>query len=291
MTAPSGGVRLRPGSGVVFQHLTRHLGVQPRVFEERIGGAVMVLEWRHRVGGVEVATMATAGLERITLWDDPHEVTVSVLAEQAGAALIGLQNVVRSEVEQNRTPWPVGATWSTSEPLLADTRIQGGVMSLSGRGPDFDRMVTDEGTVALRTFTYLTAAEVTRIDFDGTSPLLEAYRTRPLAVYDIERAENLFPMVGPGERPVPNRVVVVSRMVGDHPIARVEVGENGDLLALTGKEPDGYLGASTTQVWGGQNIVALDPRLRDFVTDAAPHDFGRLEDGGWRFGRLDPGTA
>lgn len=280
---------LASGNGAIFAHLTERLGTNPRLFKERIGGAIMILEWAHQVEGTDVVTLATAGLERIPLWPrDRHEVTTTVLAPQAGAAFVALRDVVRSEVERNQRPWPVGAVWRSDEPVLQGTRISGGVMSLSGRGPEFDQIPDGDGSVALRTFTYLTAAEVARVDFDGTNALLDALQERPLEVYDVERAEDLFPAPGPGERQVPNTAVIVSAMVAEHPIGWAEVDEQGRVLAFTGREPDGYLNADTMQVWGARSLVHVAPGLRDFVIDAGPGECAWLEGGQWRFGRVDP---
>ena len=120
-TASDGTITLRQGSGAIFGHLTRRYGVEPTVYDERIGGSVMMLCWRYERDGVRYAAVASAGLERIPFVGvPPVEVVAEVLEHQVGAAVVVVRTVVERAVQELQSPWEPGRVWINDVPLLND---------------------------------------------------------------------------------------------------------------------------------------------------------------------------
>ncbi|OYN90351.1 hypothetical protein CGZ91_09335 [Parenemella sanctibonifatiensis] len=182
---------LRHGSGAVFGTLSRRYGGNPHAHERRIGGAIMLLEWRYERDGVRYAAVASAGLERIPFdGAEPIEVVAEVLEDQAAAAAIAVEVVVRRSVEELQAPWQPGRVWINQEPLLRGTKIQALVIDPSAA----DALVDDNGqrVGTLHTVALLTEDEGKAVALRGVQPLDHARRERRAALADVERGGSLF---------------------------------------------------------------------------------------------------
>lgn len=166
-------------------HIFDALGVEPLVFQDRIGGSVMVVEKRPTDGPI---TIMTVGASRIpTDTGERVELAVEVADGQQGAAWIALQ-IVCDDIANNRRVPPVGVPWRNETPFLTGTEISAIVATRSRWGKVFDDVVDAQGSVVghVRTLRLLTDAEASTVAADGWEELIQQVGSVD-ALLDVER--------------------------------------------------------------------------------------------------------
>lgn len=137
-------VTLNDGAEEFLDHAMDVFGVEAEVFEERIGGSVMVLEKRLTDGPL---TLMTAGVSRLpTDTGERIELAVEVVREQIGAAFAALDLVCNQIALSARVP-PIQAPWRNGGPFLSRTKMTSIVLTASRWGPVFDDVVGASGAV------------------------------------------------------------------------------------------------------------------------------------------------
>lgn len=253
------------------RHVFDSLGADPIAYEDKIGGAIRVVEKRPAGGPVTVMTsgvslMPTDSGERV-------ELAVEVLDGQQGAARIAL-GIVCDDIATNRRVPPVGAPWRNSESFLTGTRISAIMVSPSRWGASFDEVRSDEGTVVghVRTLRMLTDAEASFASAQGWEALVAAAGSVD-ALLDVTREGAV---AAPGLKG--NAPVFLSKLHAEHP-PRWITFTGRDLQSVTGLESEAYMNDSANhEVWSVESFVARFPWVADFVREARPGQTGLFTD-------------
>lgn len=253
------------------RHVFDSLGADPIAYEDKIGGAIRVVEKRPAGGPITVMTsgvslMPTDSGERV-------ELAVEVLDGQQGAARIAL-GIVCDDIATNRRVPPVGAPWRNSEPFLTGTRISAIMVSPSRWGASFDEVRSEEGALVghVRTLRMLTDAEASFAAAQGWEALVAAAGSVD-ALLDVTRDDAV---AAPGLKG--NAPVFLSKLHAEHP-PRWITFTGRDLQSVTGLESEAYMNDSANhEVWSVDSFVARFPWVADFVREARPGQTGMFTD-------------
>lgn len=253
------------------RHVFDSLGADPIAYEDKIGGAIRVVEKRPAGGPITVMTsgvslMPTDSGERV-------ELAVEVLEGQQGAARIAL-GIVCDDIATNRRVPPVGAPWRNSEPFLTGTRISAIMVSPSRWGASFDEVRSAEGALVghVRTLRMLTDAEASFVAAQGWEALVAAAGSVD-ALLDVTREDAV---AAPGLKG--NAPVFLSKLHAEHP-PRWITFTGRDLQSVTGLESEAYMNDSANhEVWSVDSFVARFPWVADFVREARPGQTGLFTD-------------
>lgn len=262
---------LRTGDDRIVGHVFTALGIEPLVFQERIGGSVVVMEKR----SPSFTTVMTAGVSRLPVDDAlPFELAVEVLPDQVGAALVALR-IVCNDIAMNRRTPPVDVPWCNAEPILVDTRIFAIAATASRHGDAFDTIRSDDGRPIGKVLTLrmLTFAESRVLANRGWGGLVEA----------AGGADNLLDVTRPdAARPTLEEVdgpVIVTKMHAQHPPRWITAEEDGMFASVTGLESQEYMDdVANHEIWTRSTLAARFPWVREFLTAAAPNDIARFDD-------------
>lgn len=177
-----------PGDDSFPLHVFDLLGVEPRVFEERIGGSVLVTKHEPQNGPI---TLATAGVARLSTDSGKRvEFAIEVLEHQIGAAWIALR-LTCDDVAVNRRVPPMHTPWRNSEPFLTDTAITAIIATESRWGSSFDEVRNNQGELEghLVTLRMLTTAEADVVQEIGWEAFISAVGSYD-ALIDVERKDH-----------------------------------------------------------------------------------------------------
>lgn len=165
-------------------HVFHALGVDPLVYEERIGGSVMVVEKRPADGPITVMTSGASRL--VTDSGERVELAVEVVDGQQGAALVALR-IVCDDIATNRRVPPMLAPWRNDEPFLTGTAISAIMATPSRWGTSFDDVRNESGLVVghVRTLRLLTDGEAMTATAAGWTALRDSVGLE--ALLDVER--------------------------------------------------------------------------------------------------------
>lgn len=262
---------LRDGDDRIVGHVFTALGIDPLVFQERIGGSVAVVEKR----SPSYTTVMTAGVSRLPVDEGlPVELAVEVLPDQVGAALVALRIVCNDIATNRRTP-PVEVPWCNAEPFLAGTRIFAIAATASRHGDTFDTIRSNDGTPigTVLTLRMLTAAETRVLAKRGWNGLLDAADGTD-NLLDVTRSDAARPTLEEVDGPV-----IVSKLHDRHPPRWITAGEDNMYTSVTGRESQEYMDdAGNHAIWSRSSLAAKFPWVRDFLTAAAPNDVARFDD-------------
>lgn len=253
------------------RHVFDALGADPIAWEDRIGGAIRVVEKRPADGPITIMTsgaslMPTDSGERV-------ELAVEVLDGQQGAARVAL-GIVCDDMATNRRVPPVGAPWRNSEPFLTGTRISAILVTPSRWGASFDDVRADDGAVIghVRTLRMLTDAEAGFASTKGWDALV-AEAGSVDALLDVTRDDAASSPGLAGNAPV-----FLSKLHAEHP-PRWITFTGRDLQSVTGLESEEYMNDSSNhEVWSVDSFVARFPWVADFVREAQPGQTGLFTD-------------
>ena len=245
------------------RHVFDSLGADPVAWEDRIGGAIRVVEKSPPGGPITIMTsgaslMPTDSGERV-------ELAVEVLDGQQGAARIAL-GIVCDDIATNRRVPPIGAPWRNSEPFLTGTRISAIMVSPSRWGASFDEVRSDDGTLIghVRTLRMLTDAEAAFASAQGWDALVAAAGSVD-ALLDVTRDDSVS---APGR--AGNAPVFLSKLHAEHP-PRWVTFTGRDLQSVTGLESEAYMNDSSNhEVWSVDSFLARFPWVSGFVREAKP---------------------
>lgn len=249
-------------------HVFDVFGTEPRVFADRIGGSVMVVE-KHPPNGP--ITVMTSGVSRIPVDSgEPVEFAVEVVDGQQGAAFVALQMACDRLAHERRAP-TVGTTWRASGLILGGTEISAMVATGSRWGSQFDD-VRHEGQVVghVLTLRLLTDAEAAVVEKESWAALVE--RVGVDALLDVERGRTgeRRSAGGPGagtERDIGKIPVVLSKLHEQHP-PRWVTFMGGRIASVTGYESDEYMQDPTKhEVWIGAQYVQRFPWVERFLRE------------------------
>ncbi|CPR69701.1 hypothetical protein [Mycobacteroides abscessus] len=262
---------LRDGDDRIVGHVFTALGIDPLVFQEHIGGSVVVVEKR----SPSYTTAMTAGVSRLPVDDElPVELAVEVLPDQVGAALVALRVVCNDIASNGRTP-PVDVPWCNAEPILVGTRIFAIAATASRHGDAFDTIRSDDGAPIGKVLTLrlLTFAESRVLAKRGWGGLLDAAGGAD-ELLDVTRTD--------AARPTLEEVdggVIVTKLHAQHPPRWITAEEDGMFTSVTGLESQEYMDdAANHEIWTRSSLAARFPWVRDFLTAAAPNDVARFDD-------------
>jgi len=168
-------------------HVYEALGIDPRGYAERIGGAVMVVA-KQPEGGPLV--MMTSGVSRLpTESGERVELAVEVSEDQQGAGWVALE-IVCNDIAMNRRVPPVGVPWVNSEPIFTDTAITAIMVTESRWGAEFDEVRGEHGEIVghVRTLRLLTGAEAELAAAEGFAAVVDQAGSLD-ALIDVERGK------------------------------------------------------------------------------------------------------
>lgn len=253
------------------RHVFDSLGADPVAWEDRIGGAIRVVEKSPPGGPITIMTsgaslMPTDSGERV-------ELAVEVLDGQQGAARIAL-GIVCDDIATNRRVPPIGAPWRNSEPFLTGTRISAIMVSPSRWGASFDEVRSDDGTLIghVRTLRMLTDAEAAFASAQGWDALVAAAGSVD-ALLDVTRDDSVSAPGLAGNAPV-----FLSKLHAEHP-PRWVTFTGRDLQSVTGLESEAYMNDSSNhEVWSVDSFLARFPWVSGFVREAKPGQTGMFTD-------------
>ncbi|MED5814472.1 3-octaprenyl-4-hydroxybenzoate carboxy-lyase [Mycolicibacterium sp. 050232] len=263
--------QLRDGDDRIVEHVFSSLGVDPLVFQERIGGSVVVVEKRSS----SFTTVMTAGASRLPIDEGfPVELAVEVLPDQVGAALVALRIVCNDIATNRRTP-PVEIPWCNAEPILAGTRIFAIAATASRHGDAFDTIRSDDGAPIAKVLTLrmLTFAESRVLANRGWDGLIDAAGGTD-NLLDVTRSNAARPTLDEVDGPV-----IVTKLHDRHPPRWITAEEDGTCTSVTGRESPEYMDdAANHEIWTRSSLASRFPWVREFLTAAAPNDVARFDD-------------
>ncbi len=166
-------------------HVYDALGIAPRGYEERIGGAVMVVAKQPEEGPL---VMMTSGVSRLhTATGERVELAIEVRDDQQGAGWVALQ-MVCNDIAMNRRVPPVGVPWTNGEPIFTGTAITSILVTDSRWGADFDDVRDEKGEIVghIRTLRLLTTEEANRAAAEGWGAVVDQAGSLD-ALIDVER--------------------------------------------------------------------------------------------------------
>lgn len=263
--------QLRDGDDRIAEHMYSALDIKPLVFQERIGGSVVVVE----KPTPSFTTVMTAGVSRLPVDDRlPVELAVEVLPDQVGAALVALQIVCNDIATNRRTP-PIQIPWCNAEPILVGTRIFAIAATASQHGDAFDTIRSDDGAVIGKVLTLrmLTFAESRVLANRGWSGLVAA--TGGVGkLLDVTRADAARPTLEEVDG-----AVIVTKLHHQHPPRWITADEDGTYTSVTGRESQEYMDdAANHELWTRSSLAVRFPWVREFLITAAPNDVARFDD-------------
>ncbi|MBF9328428.1 3-octaprenyl-4-hydroxybenzoate carboxy-lyase [Mycobacteroides chelonae] len=262
---------LRSGDDRIAEHVFCALDIKPRVFQERIGGSVMVLE----KPSASFTTIMTAGVSRLPVNDGlPVELAVEVLPDQVGAALAALRIVCDDIATKHRTP-PVETPWCNDKPFLNGTRIFAIAATTSRHGDTFDTVRSGDGAPIGKVLTLrmLTAAESRVLAKRGWHGLVEAAGGAD-NLLDVTRSDAARPTILEVDGPM-----IVSKLHHQYPPRWITADEDDMYTSVTGCESQEYMDDSTNhEIWARSTFAAKFPWVSEFLTAAAPNDIARFDD-------------
>jgi hypothetical protein len=249
-------------SQVFPAHVFDSLGVDPTVYEDRIGGVIRVAVKRPADGPI---TLMTSGASQFPIDSgEPVELAVEVLEGQEGAGWRAL-SIVCDDIAENRRVPPVGVPWRNSEPFLTGTRISAIMVTPSRWGSSFDEVRSADGSLKghVRTLRMLTDAEASFARANGWDALVEAAGSVD-ALLDVTRNDTVAGALR-GNAPV-----FITKLHAEHPPRWITFSD-GDLQSVTGLESDEYMDDPTNhEIWSVDSFVARFPWVADFVREARP---------------------
>ena len=210
---------LLPGEDAFPTHVFDLFGQEPTIYQERLGGSVLVVEKRPVNGPI---TVITSGVSRLaTNTGERVELAVEVLDGQQGAAVVALR-LVCDEIATNRHVPPVGMPWRNAAPFLSGTSISAIVATGSRWGTQFDDVRNESGELVghVRTLRLLTDEEANIVVARGW-PGLVTIAGSVDAVLDVTRAGVSVPTYAPPTPTQPLMVPDQSPVVQGRPTAQV----------------------------------------------------------------------
>ena len=253
------------------RHVFDALGADPIAWEDRIGGAIRVIEKRPESGPI---TVMTSGASLMPMDSGERvELAIEVLDGQQGAARIAL-GIVCDDMHANRRVPPVGAPWRNTEPFLTGTRISAIMVTPSRWGSSFDEVRADDGAVIghVRTLRLLTDAEAGVVSAQGWEALVAAAGSVD-DLLDVTRDDAVSSPGLAGNAPV-----FLSKLHAEHP-PRWITFTGRDLQSVTGLESEAYMNDSANhEVWSVDSFIARFPWVADFVRQARAGQTGRFTD-------------
>jgi Suppressor of fused protein (SUFU) len=244
-------------------HVFDALGTDPTVYDERIGGSILVIEKRPTDGPI---TVMTAGASKLpTDSGERVELAVEVIDGQQGAARVAL-GIVCDDMASNRRVPPVGRPWRNTEPFLTGTRISAIMVTPSRWGASFDEVRSAEGETLghVRTLRLLTDAEAGFASANGWDALVAEAGSAD-ALLDVTRDDAVTGGAVAGNAPV-----FLSKLHAEHP-PRWVTFTGSELQSVTGLESDAYMNdAANIELCSVDTFVARFPWLADFVREAKP---------------------
>lgn len=263
--------KLHSGDDRIAEHVFCALDIKPLVFQERVGGSVMVLE----KPSAEYTTIMTAGVSRLPVNDGhPIELAVEVLPDQVGAALVALRIVCDDIATKHRTP-PIETPWCNDKPFLNGTRIFAIAATTSRHGDTFDTVRSGDGAPIGKVLTLrmLTAAESRVLAKRGWHGLVEAAGGAD-NLLDVTREDAARPTILEVDGPM-----IVSKLHHQYPPRWITADEDDMYTSVTGRESQEYMDDSTNhEIWARSTFAAKFPWVREFLTVAAPNDIACFED-------------
>ena len=222
-------------------HVFDAFGQEPAVYQERIGGSVLVVEKHPENGPI---TIMTSGVSRFaTDTGERVELAVEVLDGQQGAAVVALR-IVCDDIAVNRRVPPVGVPWRNSEPFLKGTGISAIVATDSRWGSPFDEVRNQAGVVGhVRTLRLLTDEEAGVVASQRWNALLNLIGSVD-ALLDVTRSglQPGVPQIQPPAVPQPT-------------VAPQTIAPTGFQAVTTTRVP----GAAASQGLVGANTTPLAP--------------------------------
>lgn len=266
----SSDIPLASGEDAFPTHVFDAFGVPPQLFEERLGGSVMVLEKQPAFGPI---TVMTAGASRLPTGSGERvELAVECVDGQQGAALVALRIVCDDMAMNHRVP-PVGAPWRNSEPFLNGTGISAIVATGSRWGAELDDVRTSGGTVVghVRTLRLITDAEAAFVAERGWDALVEQAGSID-ALLDVTREGTVAAEAGAAaDQDVFHRRPVFQTLLHQQHPPRWITYRNGAFESVTGLESDEYMSDSTNlEVVSVESYLARFPWVRSFLEAAQP---------------------
>ncbi len=252
-------------------HVHSALGIEPIVFQDRIGGSVLVLE----KPSATYTTIMTLGASRLPVDEGlPVELAVEVLPEQVGAAFAALQIVCDDLAADRRTP-PIDTPWVNGEPFLVGTRIHAIAATRSRHGDQFDT-IRDAGgapVAHVRTLRLLTPAEAHVLRARGWDGLVAAAGGAD-ALLDVTRDDAARPEIGEADGPV-----IVTKLHEQHPPRWITSGTDGMFTSVTGLESPEFMDdPDNHEIWSRSSLAARFPWVTGFLVGAAPGEVARFDD-------------
>ena len=269
--------RLPAGEDAFPLHMFDSFDLPPVLFEERIGGAVMVMEKSPDSGSVVVMTVGVSRLP--TDSGEKVELAVECIDGQQGAALVALR-IVCDDIATNRRIPPVGSPWRNSTPFLNGTQISAILATGSRWGADFDDVKDASGAVVghVRTLRMLTDDEAAVAGAQGWDALVEQAGGTD-ALLDVTRAS----AATAAEDAHLSRPAFVTKLHAEHP-PRWITFHQGAYECVTGLETEEYMGDSSNhEVWSAGGLQKRFPWIADFLRDAREGQTARFEDASGQF--------
>ena len=267
-------------------HVFDAFGQEPAVYQERIGGSVMVVEKRPENGPI---TIMTSGVSRLaTDSGEKVELAVEVLDGQQGAAIVALK-IVCDDIAQNRRVPPVATPWRNTEPFLRGTAISAIVATGSRWGAPFDVVQNESGVAGyVRTLRLLTDYEAYIVSTQGWDALVDAVGSLD-GLIDVTRAglqpipqQNAEPdpaqlpppvlseltSVPPQQDAVLRAPVILTKFHEQYPPRWLTLS-NGVFQSVTGAESPEYMADRNNHLmWTVESYLAKFPWAEPFIRSA-----------------------
>lgn len=242
-------------------HIFDALGVPPAVFDDRIGGAVRVIEKDPEGGPTTLLTLGVSHLR--TDSGERVELAVEVAEGQVGAGWIALE-IVCDDIAGNRRVPPFGRPWRNDAPFLSGTQISAIVATGSRWGSSFDEVLNDQGELEghVRTLRLLTDAEAAFVAQHGWDALVEQVGSAD-ALLDVTRSSLVEAPPLPDTTPV-----FVTKLHAEHP-PRWITFTGSEFESIVGLESNEYMDNSDNlEVWSLGSFLNRFGFTEDFIRQA-----------------------
>lgn len=264
----------------IARHMFRVLGVAPRVWEQKIGGSVLLLE-KPAPDVPGVAVVLTCGASRLAPPSGqlPTEFAIEIADGQQDAALVVLQNLC-DDLAAGSLSRARATPWRSSTPLLDGTSIYALVATASRYGDSFDTVRDEAGqpigqVLTIRLLTYPESWVVSSRGFDQL--VTEAGGLANLI--DVTRDTSVYPTLAD----IADRPVLVTDLHEQYPPIWVtcdRVDDDIDLFhSTTGAESPEYLAdAGNYQAWTCGLYLERFPWATSYLTHAVPGTVAHFTD-------------